>query len=217
MPEQDDNFSPDVFNDTYLHMEIALPRGGGDQEDTQFAKVVKQLHDEEGQLIGVANNDNPSILDTQEYEVEFLDGHHESLSANVIAQHMITLIDEEGHRHLFLDDIIDFCGDDTAVYKEDAFVVMRNGVRHHKLRTTRGWQRLLCQWKDGSTNWVALKDMKNSYPVQVADYAVANHINDEPAFAWWVPDVFKKCQWILSKVQIQHLYPKDCCSSTSNN
>ena len=37
MPEQDDNFTPDIFNDTYLCMEIALPRGGGDQEDTQFA------------------------------------------------------------------------------------------------------------------------------------------------------------------------------------
>ena len=30
--------------------------------------------------------------------------------------------------------------------------------------------------------------MKNSYPVQVVDYAVANHIDDEPAFAWWVSD-----------------------------
>ena len=77
MPEQDDNFTSDVFDDTYLHMEIALPRGG-DQEDTQFAKVVKQLHNKEERLIGVAK-DNP-MLDTHEYEVEFLDGHHESLS-----------------------------------------------------------------------------------------------------------------------------------------
>ena len=35
--------------------------------------------------------------------------------------------------------------------------------------------------------------MKNSYPVQVADYAVANHIDDEPAFAWWVPTEVKLC------------------------
>ena len=82
MPEQDDIFTPDVFDDSYLHMEIALPRGGGDQEDTQFGKVTKRLHDKEGWLIGMAN-DNP-MLDTQEYEVEFLDGHWESLSANII-------------------------------------------------------------------------------------------------------------------------------------
>ena len=48
VPEEDDNFTPDVFDDTYLRMEIALPRGGGDQEDVQFAKVTKRLRDKEG-------------------------------------------------------------------------------------------------------------------------------------------------------------------------
>jgi hypothetical protein len=51
---------------------------------------------------------------------------------------------------------------------------------------------------------VALKDMKHSYPVQVADYAIANKINDEPAFAWWVPNVFKKCDRILSKIKSKY-------------
>jgi len=59
-----------------------------------------------------------------------------------------------------------------AIEKADAFVTMRNGVKRRR-QTTQGWQ-LLCQWKDGSTNWVALKDMKNSYPVQVAEYVKAN-------------------------------------------
>ena len=79
---------------------------------------------------------------------------------------------------------------------------MQNGVMHRKL-TTKGWL-LLCQWKDSSTNWVSLKDMKDSYPVQVMDYALANQINDEPAFTWWVTDVFKKRQWILSKVKAKY-------------
>ena len=200
MPEEDESFTPDVFDDTYLRMEIALPRGGGDQEDIQFAKVTKRLHDKEGRPIGTAN-DNP-LLDTREYEVEFLDGHRESLSANVIAQHMFSQVDEEGHRHLLLDDITDFRKDDTAIDKEDAFVKMSNGVQRRRMMT-KGWQ-LLCQWKDGSTNWVALKDMKNSYPVQVADYAIANRIDDEPAFAWWVPNVFKKRERILSKVKTKY-------------
>ena len=72
-------------------------------------------------------------------------------------------IDDEGHRHLLLADIIDFRRDDTAVEKNDALVIMPNGVRRRKL-TTRGWQ-LLCQWNDGSTNWVSLKDTKESYPM----------------------------------------------------
>jgi hypothetical protein len=89
-------------------MEIALPRGGGDPEDVQFAKVTKCLRDAEGWPIGTAS-DNP-LLDTREYEVEFLDGHIESMSANLIAQHLFSQVDEEGHRHILLDDIIDSKG-----------------------------------------------------------------------------------------------------------
>jgi hypothetical protein len=64
----------------------------------QFARVVKRLRDNERRPIGIANQ-NP-IVDTREYEVEFLDGHRESLSANTIAQHLFSQIDEEGHRYL---------------------------------------------------------------------------------------------------------------------
>ena len=40
--------------------------------------------------------------------------------------------------------------------------------------------------------------------MQVADYAVANHIDDEPAFAWWVCNVFKKCEQILCNVKAKY-------------
>ena len=93
VPEQDDSFTPDTFDDTYLNVEVTLPRGG--VEDLQFAKVTKWLHDKDGHPIGMAN-DNP-MLDTHEYEVEFLNGNHESLSANIIAQHIFSQVDEEGH------------------------------------------------------------------------------------------------------------------------
>jgi hypothetical protein len=72
---------------------------------------------------------------------------------------------------------------------------------------------------------VALKDIKHSYPVQVADYAIANKIDDEPAFAWWVPHVFKKRDRILSKIKSkywEHTHkfgikiPKDCCTSAGD-
>jgi hypothetical protein len=62
VPKEDNSFTPDVFDNTYLCMEIALPRGGGDQEDVQFAKLTKQLRDKEGRPFGVAH-DNP-LLDT---------------------------------------------------------------------------------------------------------------------------------------------------------
>ena len=38
-------------------------------------------------------------------------------------------------------------------------------------------------------NWVAFKDVKESYPVQLAKFTISNRIAEEPAFAWWVPFV----------------------------
>jgi hypothetical protein len=40
---EDKHFTPDVFDDTYLNMEVALQRGGGDPDDKQFARVTKRL------------------------------------------------------------------------------------------------------------------------------------------------------------------------------
>ena len=56
---------------------------------------------------------------------------------------------------------------------------------------------LLALWKDGSTNWISLKDLKESYPVQTTEYAVAAKIAMEPAFAWWVLHILKKRNQII--------------------
>ncbi|KAI2504020.1 Reverse transcriptase (RNA-dependent DNA polymerase) [Fragilaria crotonensis] len=198
--EEDQDFTPDTFDDSYINKEIALPRGAGDGEDVHYGRVTKRLRDADGRPIGMAN-ENP-MLDTREYEVEFMDGHSEALAANLIAQHLYSQIDEEGNRHMLLDDIVDHRRTAQAIDKADAFVSMANGVKRRK-QTTQGWQ-LLCQWRDGSTNWVNLKDMKHSYPVQVAEYAFANRIDDEPAFAWWVSQVIKKRIRVVAKLKSKY-------------
>ena len=53
-----------------------------------------------------------------------------------------------------------------------------------------GWK-LLVKWSDGSETWVPLKDMKESHPLEVADFAKARGIADEPAFSWWVPTYYE--------------------------
>jgi hypothetical protein len=65
--------------------------------------------------------------------------------------------------------------------------------------STIGWQ-VCCQWKDGSTSWENLADLKESHPLETAEYAVTQGIDHEPAFNWWVPHVLKKCDWIISLV-----------------
>ena len=49
---------------------------------------------------------------------------------------------------------------------------------------------------------MTLKDLKASYPVEIAEYAVANRLVEEPAFEWWVPYTLKKRGRIISKCPI---------------
>ena len=43
--------------------------------------------------------------------------------------------------------------------------------------------------------------MKESHPVEVAEYARAGGIDKEPAFKWWVPHTLKKRQVILAALK----------------
>ena len=67
-----------------------------------------------------------------------------------------------------------------ALSHDEAFYTDHRGKRKLCM-TTQGWD-LLVEWHDGTTSWVPLKDLKESNPVEVAAYAVANKITDEPAF-----------------------------------
>jgi hypothetical protein len=102
LQEADQSFTPDAYDDTYLNMELALPRDGA---EVQFGRVTKRLRDKNGIPIGTAN-DNP-ILDTRMYEVEFQDGHRASLAANAIAENLFAQINDEGNRHVLFDEIAD--------------------------------------------------------------------------------------------------------------
>ena len=57
-----DNFTPEVLEDTYVDMEIALPIDG---EGPKFFKVTKRLWDANGIPIG-RHHDNP-MLDKRVY------------------------------------------------------------------------------------------------------------------------------------------------------
>jgi hypothetical protein len=115
------------------------------------------------------------------HEVEYPDGHKASLAANAIAENMFVQVDDEGNRRVMFDAITDHRTDGSEIKQQDAFVHTRSGTQRRK-ETTRGWE-ILVQWKDGSTTWIALKDMKNSNPVQLAEYATQRRIAGEPAFA----------------------------------
>jgi len=197
LPEADATFTPDVFDDTYVNMELALPRDGGEVE---FARVTKRQRDKDGLPIGTAH-DNP-IMDSRVYEVEFPDGHKAALAANAIAENLFAQVDGEGNRHVLFDKIVANRTNGKELKEQDAFVHTSRGTKRRK-ESTIGWE-ILVKWKDGSTTWVALKDLKESYPVQLAEYAVTARIAEEPAFAWWVPFTLRKRNRIIAKVKSKY-------------
>jgi hypothetical protein len=80
-PEADKFSSPEVF-DQYLMVNILLDHGG----EAQLRTVKQRKRNHDGNFIG-HSHPNP-LLDMREYEVEFLDGSIDVLTANVIAEVM---------------------------------------------------------------------------------------------------------------------------------
>jgi len=90
-------------NDPYITMEMGLPRG--EDGELHRARVKRRRLDDEGQPLGHANN-NP-LLDSRQYEVEYLDGTTETLTANIIAENLLAQVDEEGHQQMMFEEILD--------------------------------------------------------------------------------------------------------------
>jgi hypothetical protein len=192
----DDEPEPDAdTHDQYVGASVTLPIG-----DTMVsAKVRGRKRMLDGSVAGKANK-NP-ILDTRTYEVEFPDGQVAEVSANVIAQNMYAMCDTEGNQYLLLSGIVDHRKDQSALDREDVYI--KHGSNRQLKMTTKGWK-LCVEWKDSSTSWERLADLKESNPVELADYAVAHGIDTEPAFAWWVPFTLKRRNRIIAAVNSRY-------------
>jgi hypothetical protein len=108
---------------------------------------------------------------------------------------MFAQVDDEGNRHILFEEIVDHRTDGSEVKQQDAFLTTCNGNKHRR-ETTKGWE-ILILWKNGSSTWATLKDMKNSYPVQLTEYAMQRRIAGERAFAWWIQHVLSKRNRII--------------------
>jgi hypothetical protein len=182
MPDADE-YTPEQY-DEYIGTQVLLPVGS-----EQLRGIVKRRsHDLNGNPIGL-RNPNP-ILDTRKYEVQLPDGSSETYGANIISENIMSSVDDEGNLFVLMDEIIEHRSHNDAVREADAWYTTKTGTRRRK-PTTKGWE-LLVSWKDGTSNWTRLADMKESFPLEVADYAKNNRIIDEPAFAWWCYKVLRR-------------------------
>jgi hypothetical protein len=159
--------------------------------------ITARKHDIHGNPVGRGHS-NP-IFDTRIYPVEFPDGYTQEFSANVIAQNLYSQVDEERNQFLLLDELIDHEKTADAIDENNKFQVSQNG-NILMWRTMKGWH-LCVKWKDGSTSWKPLKDLKEAYPVQVAEYAISRGLADCIAFKWWIPHTIKHATRIIKSIK----------------
>ena len=187
MPEADDIEG----YDRYKESELLLPRNG---KEISLAKVVIRVKYKDGKVKGTYKN-NP-ILYTRVYGVIFLDGAVCQYVTNIIADNMYSQYDSNGHYTLLLKEITDLRKSSMAVPIYDRFVVSKTG-RKILGKTTKEWD-FLCLWKYGSTTCSPMEDLKESNPVDIAEYIAGN---EDAAFGWWVTYTLKKQDHIIAKVK----------------
>ena len=197
LAEAEDDIDPDVL-DKYLGARVLLTNG--ENGGGNIATVKSRVTDLNGRATGNAHN-NP-LLDDREYEIELEDGTTDRIFANKIAENIYSQLDDEGREILKFRDIVDHRKDGSALTKENGFIAQGRGTPKPK-KTTRGWK-VLVEWADETTTWMNLVDVKDASPIELAEYAVANKIHDEPAFAWWVPYCLRKRSRIIAKVKTKY-------------
>ena len=202
-PQQAEHQQAEFQTDAYINMEV-----GGIRRDPeaplQRAKVKQRKLDDQGQPKGKAHPSGNPLLDQRLYKVEFLDGTQETMAANfLLAKNILAQVDDDGYRHLLMDEIIDHRRLDSAIPIDKGTIITKSGATR-KVQTTRGWE-FYVQWKDGSTSWVSLTDMKDSFMIETVQYARDHNLLDEPAFAWWARHALKKAaHTVLSKVKSKY-------------
>ncbi len=160
-------------------------------------RVTVRKCDWDGNPIGHAN-DNP-IFDTRSYIVDFDDGDQTELTVNMIAESLYLQCDLNGNQCVLLEEIVNHWRLPKSMKLSDQKNVHANGKTYQKCSTI-GWQ-FCCQWKDSSTSWENFADLKESHPIEIAEYAKILGIDHEPAFNWWVPHVLRKRDHIISLVR----------------
>ena len=196
--EEDDANGDELEGPSLFHQaEVYMPHG----ENQEIAKVIGRKRNLDGTYVGKAN-ENPT-LDTRVFTIRFPDGDEKDVAYNVIAEHLYSQVDEHGNQYHIYKDIINHRKRKNAVDKSDQYKIGKDR-RKTKRKTTIGWD-LEVEWKDGSTSWLPLKELKETNAVQVAEYAVLNRIDEEPAFDWWVRDILKKKKRLIKLTKSKHI------------
>ena len=138
--------------DKLINSEIQFQRG----DTVTTGRVARRAVGPDGRTYGTYHP-NPT-MNTVVYEGEFPDGDIKEYLANMIAENMLRNVDEEGFTISMLEGITDWRKDETALSRDERYVITRSGQR--KLRKTTKGVWLKCKWTGGMESWVQLKTLK---------------------------------------------------------
>ena len=108
-----------------------------------MSRVTNSVKDNEGNPRDI---EHPKLFsDHSLYEVSFLNGQTEEMTANVIDENVLSQLYSEGHHHQVLKEISGHSADGSVLDSSAGFI--RSCSRNlHAKKTTGGW-RLEVEWK----------------------------------------------------------------------
>ena len=134
------------------------------------------------------------------YDVQFDDGSYSEYTANFILENMEEQVDRFTSNHSIVKGIVGHQKDDNvAVHKKDSWVLNKGAQK--RVVTARGWD-IEIKLIDGTTFWCPLTTVKHSMPIDLVEYAIANEINLEPAFAWWLAKTLRRRHNVIKVMRV---------------
>jgi hypothetical protein len=188
-----DDLKEDVL-DKYIGTTFLLDPLRNENHVATRVKVVGRKTDLSGRPAGKSHA-NP-LLDTAEYICKKEDGTLDTYHANMITENLWSQCDNDGNEFLAYKEILDHRKNDKALSQDDV-------IDGKMKKTTAGWE-ILVSFSNGEKQWLPLRTVKESNPVELAEYAVNNKLNLEPAFIWWVPYTIRKQDRIIQKVKAKY-------------
>jgi hypothetical protein len=148
--------------DGLINAELLLPQNGEYQPVQVLGRTVGPDGHPEG------NYSDNHRMNTLSYDVQFPEGDIKEYAANIIAENLLNQGDDDGFSITKLQSIVDHRTTNEALHGDDMYALYHQGQKRIR-KSTVGWQ-LLVQWHNHTKQWVPLSILKESNPVEAAEY-----------------------------------------------
>ena len=164
---------------SYRFKQISIVHDDATFSATLRANVLSIHSASAGSQLFVGRAHSNLILDTRTYEVEFINGQNAELAANVIAHNMFAQCNSKGNTYSYP---VSSITEKMTLQLKRRICISNTGQICIRGKPQKEWSPCV-EWKDGSTSWEHLANLKESNPVEVADFTTAHGLDTEPAIA----------------------------------